>query len=164
MLKAIRADITTLQVNAVVNAANERLQPGGGVCGAIHRAAGPELEAECMKIGSCPTGEVRITNGYSLPARYVIHAVGPVWKGGGQGEELLLASCYRESLRIAAEYGLNSIAFPCISTGTFGYPREKAAAVAVKTVNEMKPACEVVFCCFSEDDLALYRKLLDHGA
>jgi O-acetyl-ADP-ribose deacetylase (regulator of RNase III) len=124
-------DITDLAVTAIVNAANERLAPGGGVCGAIFRAAGPGLEEECRAIGRCPTGEARLTRGYGLPARWIIHAVGPVWHGGAQGEADLLASCYRNALAIAAEHQMESIAFPAISTGIFGYPTEEAARVAV---------------------------------
>ncbi|GMG81369.1 O-acetyl-ADP-ribose deacetylase [Paralimibaculum aggregatum] len=128
------ADITTLDVDAIVNAANTALAPGGGVCGAIHRAAGPGLAADCARLGGCPTGEARITGGHRLPARRVIHAVGPVWHGGGSGEAALLAGCYRNALNLAAEEGLASIAFPAISTGIFGYPPEAAARVAVATV------------------------------
>ncbi len=166
-LRALQADITTLAVDAIVNAANTSLLGGGGVDGAIHRAAGPELLAECRLLGGCKTGEAKLTRGYRLPARFVIHAVGPVWRGGTHGEPELLASCYRNSLAIAAAHGLQSIAFPSISTGVYGYPIELAARIAVDTVrNELaKPATleEVLFCCFSRRDLEVYESLLGAG-
>jgi O-acetyl-ADP-ribose deacetylase (regulator of RNase III) len=133
-------DITTLYVDAIVNAANERLAPGGGVCGAIHRAAGPRLAEECDRVAPCPTGEAVATGGYALPARWVIHAVGPVWHGGGHGEVDLLASAYRRSVEVADELGARSVAFPAISTGIFGFPAEVAAATAVSTLRSLAPS------------------------
>lgn len=163
-ITAILADITTLDVAAIVNAANSSLLGGGGVDGAIHRAAGPDLVHECRLLGGCKTGEAKITKGYRLPARHVIHTVGPVWRGGDQGEPDLLVACYRNSLALAEKHGLRSIAFPCISTGIFGYPAEAAARVAVGTVRDVLSGSaappDVVFCCFSSDDLAHYRALL----
>ncbi len=148
-------DITTLDTDAIVNAANESLAPGGGVCGAIHRAAGPELARACAVIGGCPTGEARITSGYGLPARFVIHAVGPVWRGGGSGEAELLASAYKSAMQVAAEHGLRSVAFPAISTGIYGYPLELATSIAVSEVRAALEAGSsidrVVFACFSPD-------------
>jgi O-acetyl-ADP-ribose deacetylase (regulator of RNase III) len=155
-------DITTLAVDAIVNAANEALAPGGGVCGAIHRAAGPELARACAALGGCPTGEARMTPGFRLPARHVIHAVGPVWRSGDAGEAEFLASAYRSSFRLAAEAGLASIAFPAISTGIYGYPLQEATGVAVGTIRglltEDSSVGEVVFACFSGEALAAYRE------
>jgi len=163
-IAVVDADITALPVDAIVNAANERLAPGGGVCGAIHRAAGPELARACAAIGHCPTGEARITPGFGLLARHIIHAVGPVWHGGGQGEDDLLAGCYRHSLDLAAENGIHSIAFPAISTGIYGYPLERATRIAIATVRESLASHagieQVIFCCFGAEPTNLYRRLL----
>ena len=159
-LRALLADITTLDVEAVVTAANDRLAGGGGVDGAVHRAAGPELLAACRRIGGCPTGEARITPGFRLKARHVIHAVGPVWRGGGQGEAALLAGAYSASLARLREIGGTSIAFPAISTGIYGYPLDEATRIAVSTCREAGPNRDVTFACFDDRTLALYREEL----
>jgi O-acetyl-ADP-ribose deacetylase (regulator of RNase III) len=155
-------DITRLAVGAIVNAANSGLRTGGGVDGAIHRAAGPELAQACRRIGGCPTGEARITPGFQLQARYVIHAVGPVWEGGDAGEPALLQSCYRYSFALALEHDVERLAFPCISTGVYGYPRELAARVALGVMRAHEARMtEIIACCFSNDDAAVYRRLVE---
>jgi len=161
-LDAVVADITTLDVDAIVNAANSSLLGGGGVDGAIHRAAGPELLAECRALGGCATGDAKVTGGHRLPARWVIHTVGPVWRGGTDGEPELLAACYRRSLACADEVEARSVAFPAISCGVYGYPKDLAVEVAVDTVRSLPTAVEEVrFVCFDETNHALYRSKLD---
>ena len=159
-LSVFIVDITTLATDAIVNAANTSLAPGGGVCGAIHRAAGPELATACAALGGCPTGEARMTPGFHLPARHVIHAVGPIWRGGASGEPELLASAYRNSIALAAAHGLRSMAFPAISTGIYGYPLVAATRIAVAAVRQATAAPSslehVVFACFDEDALGAY--------
>ncbi len=164
-IEVLEFDITRLGVDAIVNAANESLAPGGGVCGAIHRAAGPELARECTAIGSCPTGQAVITKGYKLPAKYVIHTVGPVWRGGVLGEDSLLSRCYSASLDLAKQKGLLSIAFPAISTGIFGYPKDRAAKIAAKTVTSWvesnRGLHKIILCCMGDESTQLHLRALE---
>jgi O-acetyl-ADP-ribose deacetylase (regulator of RNase III) len=163
-LRVQKGDITRLEVDAIVNAANSALLPGGGVCGAIHAAAGPGLEEECRRLGGCPTGDARITSGHALLARWVVHAVGPVWRGGGAGEDEALSGAYRRSIDLAAEAGARTLAFPALSTGIYGFPIERATRIAVAEVRaglERHPGLDqVILCCFSDVDLATYQRVL----
>jgi O-acetyl-ADP-ribose deacetylase (regulator of RNase III) len=164
VIELIHTDITRIDLDAIVNAANSSLRGGAGVDGAIHRAAGPQLLAECITLGGCPTGEARITKGYNLKAKYVIHTVGPVWMGGEKHEKALLASCYRNSLQLAADYKCTSIAFPNISTGVYGFPKVLAAEIAIREVRTFlqinKSMNRVLFCCFDSENYSIYNRLL----
>jgi O-acetyl-ADP-ribose deacetylase (regulator of RNase III) len=161
VIRAVQADITTLAVDAIVNAANASLLGGGGVDGAIHRAAGPELLASCRALNGCPTGQARITPGFRLPAKWIIHTTGPVWRGGDAGEAGLLAACYRNALALARQHGVRTIAFPSISTGVYGYPKEAAARIALAAMRAHEHEFdEIIACCFNRHDQALYDRLL----
>ncbi len=161
MIEVMIADITRLAVDAIVNAANEGLLGGGGVDGAIHRAAGPELKRHCQGLGGCPTGEARITPGFRLPAKWIIHTVGPVWQGGSRGESALLERCYTESFRLALRHDVGTIAFPAISTGVYGYPKQAAAAIAVSVMQRHQADfARIIACCYSPEDAAIYQSLL----
>ena len=167
-MEVILNDITKLKVNAIVNAANSSLLGGGGVDGAIHRAAGKELVMECRSLGGCKVGDAKLTKGYNLPAHFIIHTVGPVWQGGNNGEPELLANCYRKCIQIGVEQKFESLAFPCISTGIYGYPKDKAAEVAVKTCSEELEnssykisSLNIIFCCFGQDDYDIYQQILN---
>ena len=162
MITAVLGDITSLKTDAIVNAANTTLLGGGGVDGAIHRKAGPELKRECSLLGGCETGQAKTTNAYGLPCRYVIHTVGPIWQGGTRGEAQLLESCYKNSISEAVRVKARSMAFPAISTGVYGYPFREAAEIALNNVREYCPEnLDVIFCCFSEKDLEVYEELLE---
>ena len=164
-IEVIQGDIIKCEVDAIVNAANESLLGGGGVDGAIHRAAGPQLLEECRRLKGCTTGEAKLTKGYRLPAKYVIHTVGPVWQGGRKDEPQFLASCYQRSLEVACQHRVQSIAFPCISTGVYRFPKEKAAAIALETVRSCLPQMpgmqRVIFCCYSREDYEIYRAMFN---
>ncbi len=163
-ISIIQADITRLEVDAIVNAANPGLRGGGGVDGAIHRAAGAELLAHCRSLGGCPTGEARLSPGFNLPADWVIHTVGPIWRGGDAGEAELLRACYRNSLSLARQKGLQRVAFPAISTGVYGYPKREAAAIALEEMALVEGFIELIACCYSAEDELIYRSLLSAGA